>query len=98
VDFGCIPPGLNQDEASPAHDAYALIHHGVDRHGYRLPVVLVSWGSGMEALAALPVFFVLLRDTISARRNAHGCSSPRSSCTTAMVGGRMGWLATYLQV
>ena len=89
--FGHIPPGLNQDEASTAYDAYALIHHGVDRHGYRLPVVLVSWGSGMYALAAyvaapfiglfglsvwsarlpflfagmaaLPVFFVLLRDT-----------------------------------
>jgi len=89
--FGDIPPGLNQDEASTAYDAYALIHYGVDRHGYWLPVVLVSWGSGMYALAAyvaapfiglfglsvwsarlpfllagmaaLPIFFVLLRDT-----------------------------------
>jgi MFS family permease len=50
--FGDIPPGLNQDEASTAYDAYALIHHGIDRHGYRFPVVLVSWGSGMYALAA----------------------------------------------
>jgi 4-amino-4-deoxy-L-arabinose transferase-like glycosyltransferase len=89
--FGALPPGLNQDEASTAYDAYALIHHGIDRHGYWLPVVLVSWGSGMYALAAyvaapfiglfglsvwsarlpfllagmaaLPIFFVLLRDT-----------------------------------
>ena len=50
--FGDFPPGLNQDEASTAYDAFALIHHGMDRHGYRLPVVLVSWGSGMYALAA----------------------------------------------
>ncbi len=50
--FGDIPPGLNQDEASTAYDAFSLIHYGVDRHGYHLPVVLVSWGSGMYALAS----------------------------------------------
>src|SRR6266540_3282982 len=50
--FGAIPPGLNQDEASTAYDAFSLVHYGVDRHGFRLPVVLVSWGSGMYALAA----------------------------------------------
>jgi hypothetical protein len=93
--FGAIPRGLNQDEASTAYDAYSLIHFGVDRHGFRLPVVLVSWGSGMYALAsylaapfigifglevwsarlphllagmaALPLFFVLVRDTIDLR-------------------------------
>ncbi len=50
--FGALPPGLNQDEASTAYDAYSLVHFGVDRHGFHLPVVLVSWGSGMYALAA----------------------------------------------
>lgn len=93
--FAAIPRGLNQDEASTAYDAYSLIHFGVDRHGFRLPVVLVSWGSGMYALAsyvaapfigifglevwsarlphllaglsALPLFFVLMRDTIDRR-------------------------------
>jgi len=50
--FGDFPPGLNQDEASTAYDAFSLIRYGVDRHGYHLPVVLVSWGSGMYALAA----------------------------------------------
>lgn len=93
--FASIPRGLNQDEASTAYDAYSLIHFGVDRHGFRLPVVLVSWGSGMYALAsylaapfigvfglevwsarlphllaglaALPLFFVLVRDTIDRR-------------------------------
>src|SRR5215203_5246140 len=47
-----IPPGLNQDEASTAYDAYSLFRFGVDRHGFHLPVVLVSWGSGMYALAS----------------------------------------------
>src|SRR4051812_13141688 len=93
--FAAIPRGLNQDEASTAYDAYSLIHFGVDRHGFRLPVVLVSWGSGMYALAsylaapfigifglevwsarlphllagmaALPLFFVLVRDTVDRR-------------------------------
>ncbi len=50
--FGALPPGLNQDEASTAYDAFSLIHYGVDRHGFHFPVVLVSWGSGMYALAS----------------------------------------------
>ena len=50
--FGTIPPGLNQDEASTAYDAYCLIHYGMDRNGFHVPVMLVSWGSGMYALAA----------------------------------------------
>jgi len=93
--FGTLPPGLNQDEASTAYDAFAIIHHGVDRHGNWLPVMLVSWGSGMYSLAAyleapfvglfglsvwsarlpfllagmaaLPLFFALLRDTLDLR-------------------------------
>jgi MFS family permease len=93
--FGAIPPGLNQDEASTAYDAFSLIHYGVDRNGFRFPVVLVSWGSGMYALAsyveapfiglfglsvwsarlpflliglaALPLFYRLLRDTTDRR-------------------------------
>lgn len=50
--LGQLPPGLNQDEAASAYDAFSIIHHGVDRHGNWLPVLLVSWGSGMNALAA----------------------------------------------
>jgi MFS family permease len=50
--FGSIPPGLNQDEASTAYDAFCLIHYGMDRNGFHLPVMLVSWGSGMYSLAA----------------------------------------------
>jgi hypothetical protein len=50
--FGVHPPGLNQDEASMAYDAYALVHYGVDRNGFQFPVMTVSWGSGMYALAS----------------------------------------------
>lgn len=50
--LGSLPPGLNQDEASTAYDAFSLVNFGVDRHGFRFPVVLISWGSGMYALAS----------------------------------------------
>lgn len=68
--FGDIPPGLNQDEASMAYDAYCLGHFGIDRHGYRFPVMLVSWGSGMYALAAyvaLPFIWLFGLSVRSAR-------------------------------
>lgn len=93
--FGSIPPGLNQDEASTAYDAFCLIHYGMDRNGFHLPVMLVSWGSGMYSLAAyvaapfigilglsvfsarlpfllagvaaIPLLYLLLRDTIDRR-------------------------------
>jgi len=50
--FPNIPPGLNQDEASTAYDAYSLLHFGIDRTGYPFPMALVSWGSGMNAIPA----------------------------------------------
>jgi hypothetical protein len=54
--FGSVPPGLNQDEASMGYDAYALLHYGIDRNGFHNPVLLVSWGSGMNAL---PSYFAM---------------------------------------
>lgn len=51
-DFGSIPPGLNQDEASTAYDAFSILNYGVDRNGFHIPLVLNSWGSGMYALAS----------------------------------------------
>src|SRR5262245_45862880 len=45
-----VPPGFNQDEASTGYDAWAILHHGIDRNGFHLPVLLVSWGSGQNAL------------------------------------------------
>ncbi|MDQ6420357.1 glycosyltransferase family 39 protein [Paenibacillus sp. LHD-117] len=49
---GVIPPGLNQDEASVGYDAYAILHYGIDRNGASLPVHLIAWGSGQNALYA----------------------------------------------
>lgn len=49
-EFGKIPSGLNQDEASIGLDAYSLFHFGVDRMGVSFPVNFISWGSGMDAL------------------------------------------------
>ena len=48
--FGSVPPGLNQDEAFAAYDAWALLHYGTDSSLHRFPVYLTAWGSGMNAL------------------------------------------------
>ncbi|MCI8361120.1 MAG: hypothetical protein HFE86_07275 [Clostridiales bacterium] len=50
--FGRLPGGLNQDEASVGYDAWAILHTGIDRNGVRLPVHLIAWGSGQNALYA----------------------------------------------
>lgn len=44
--------GLNQDEASIGYDAYALLNYGIDRNGVSLPVHLIAWGSGQNAMYA----------------------------------------------
>ena len=48
--LGEVPGGVHQDEASVGYDAWALLEHGIDRHGYRYPVQFVAWGSGQDAL------------------------------------------------
>lgn len=50
--LGIYPNGnsLNPDEAYAGYEAWSLLHYGVDSHGYSLPVYLVAWGSGMNAL------------------------------------------------
>ncbi|CQR52351.1 putative membrane protein [Paenibacillus riograndensis SBR5] len=50
--LGSIPSGLNQDEASIGYDAYAILHYGIDRNGVHLPIHLIAWGSGQNALYA----------------------------------------------
>ena len=45
-----IPEGLNPDEASSGYEAYAIGNYGIDRNGNFLPIFLVSWGSGQNAL------------------------------------------------
>ena len=48
--FGSAPPGLNQDEAFAAYDAWSLLHYGTDSSLHRFPAYLTAWGSGMNAL------------------------------------------------
>ncbi|MDQ0111109.1 hypothetical protein J2T15_000525 [Paenibacillus harenae] len=58
---GAIPAGFNQDEASIGYDAYAILHYGIDRNGIHLPIHLIAWGSGQNALYAyLSMPFILL--------------------------------------
>lgn len=47
-----VPGGINQDEAFGAYEAYSMLHYGTDSWGYRFPVYLTTWGSGMSALNA----------------------------------------------
>lgn len=48
--FGQIPNGINQDEAFAGYEAWSLLKYGIDSGGYRFPVYLTAWGSGMNAL------------------------------------------------
>jgi len=48
--FGVVPGDLNQDEAFGGYEAYSLLHYGMDSAGYRFPVYLTTWGSGMSVL------------------------------------------------
>lgn len=48
--FGDVPGGINQDEAFAGYEAYSILHYGKDSFGYSMPVYLMAWGSGMNAL------------------------------------------------
>ena len=48
--FGSVPEGINQDEAFAGYEAFCLLRDGMDTAGYRFPVYLTAWGSGMNAL------------------------------------------------
>ena len=45
-----FPNALNCDEASSGYEAYAISNYGIDRNGNSMPVFLLSWGSGQNAL------------------------------------------------
>ncbi|MEK8211205.1 MULTISPECIES: glycosyltransferase family 39 protein [unclassified Paenibacillus] len=84
--IGSIPPGLNQDEASIGYDAYAILHYGIDRNGVHLPIHLISWGSGQNALYAyLSLPFLLLFGL-----------TPLSVRAVSIVMGLLGMLFFYL--
>ena len=52
IGLSAFPNGkaLNPDEAFAGYEAWSLLHYGMDSHGYSVPVYLVAWGSGMNAL------------------------------------------------
>ena len=52
IKFPEIPPGLNQDEAASAYEAYSLAETGCDRWGNKLPAYFPGWGSGQNVLLA----------------------------------------------
>ncbi|MDA0376532.1 MAG: hypothetical protein O3A80_04460 [bacterium] len=41
--FGTVPSGVNQDELSTGYDAWSVLHYSIDRNGFRLPMMFVSW-------------------------------------------------------
>ncbi len=55
------PSGLHQDEAFSGYESYSMLHHGTDSFGYKNPVYLTVWGSGMSVLQAVVTmpFFAL---------------------------------------
>ena len=48
--FGAVPAGLNQDEASSAIDSYYVLHYGMDRNGVSYPIQFIMYGSGQSSL------------------------------------------------
>lgn len=48
--FGDCPQGLYADEAYAGYEAFSMLEYGHDSWGYKNPVYLTSWGSGMSAL------------------------------------------------
>ncbi|MFF2482716.1 ArnT family glycosyltransferase [Paenibacillus sp. NPDC058071] len=70
VAIASLPPGLNQDEASVGYDAYSILHYGIDRNGSFLPIHLIAWGSGQNALYAylsMPFIFIFGLNEFSVR-------------------------------
>lgn len=68
--FGEIPPGLNQDEASIGYDSYAIAHYGIDRNSFHNPVHFKSWGSGQNALygyLSIPFIWLFGLNVLSVR-------------------------------
>jgi 4-amino-4-deoxy-L-arabinose transferase-like glycosyltransferase len=67
---GSIPGGLNQDEASIGYEAYSILHYGIDRNGVSLPIHLIAWGSGQNALYAylsMPFIYLFGLNPLSVR-------------------------------
>ncbi len=61
-----LPIGLNQDEAFSGYEAYSLLTYGTDSFGYKNPVYLTAWGSGMNAFGSYIAAFSFLIFGVSA--------------------------------
>lgn len=64
------PNALNVDEASSGYEAWSILNYGIDRNGNFLPVFLISWGSGQNALYSylmIPFVKLLGLNTLSVR-------------------------------
>ena len=65
-----MPNALNGDEASSGYEAFSILKYGIDRNGNKLPVFLVAWGSGQNALLtylAIPFIMIFGLNVISIR-------------------------------
>ncbi len=65
-----MPNALNCDEASAGYEAYSILNYGIDRNGNFMPVFLVAWGSGQNALLTyliIPFIRVLGLSILSVR-------------------------------
>jgi 4-amino-4-deoxy-L-arabinose transferase-like glycosyltransferase len=68
--FPNIPPGINQDEASAAYEAYSLLLTGKDRWGNPFPIYFPGWGSGQNILYSyltIPAIAIFGLNIFSAR-------------------------------
>lgn len=65
-----MPNALNSDEASSGYEAFSILNYGIDRNGNKLPVFLVSWGGGQNALFTyliIPFIKIFGLNTLSVR-------------------------------
>lgn len=65
-----IPNALNADEASAGYEAFSILKYGIDRNNNKLPVFLVAWGSGQNALLSylmIPFIMVMGLNVLSIR-------------------------------
>jgi 4-amino-4-deoxy-L-arabinose transferase-like glycosyltransferase len=68
--FPNVPPGINQDEASAAYEAYSLLLTGKDRWGNPFPIYFPGWGSGQNVLYSyltIPAIAIFGLNIFSAR-------------------------------
>ena len=65
-----VPGGINQDEAFAAREAWSMLVSGADSFGYRWPMYLTTWGSGMSvwnSIMMIPFIAVLGRHMLAFR-------------------------------